>query len=121
MIENLSESHGNILGLRASGKLTDGDYKEILVPRIEAVAQEYGKVRFLFYLDESFKGWEPRAMWDDFEFAFSKFTGSFEKMALVGGPIWVEWGMKLGKYLIPAEVKTFPGDQLQEAWDWICC
>lgn len=119
MIESLSESHGNVVGLRASGKLTDDDYKKILAPHIEAVAQEYGRVRILLYLDESFEGWEPKALWDDFELSFGKLGDSFEKIALVGGPIWVEWGMELGKYLIPVVVKTFPGDQLQEAWDWI--
>ena len=120
MIESLPESYGNILGLKASGKLTDGDYKDILVPSIEAVAKEYGKVRFLFYLDENFKGWEPRALWDDFEVGLGKLRGDFEKFALVGGPRWVQWAMKLDSYLMPhGQAKTFSIDQLWEAWAWI--
>ncbi len=119
MIEKLPKSQGNILGLRASGKLTDGDYKDVLVPCIEAIVKEYGKICFLFYLDEGFEGWEPRAMWDDFKVGLGKLKDDFEKFALVGGPKWVQWAMKLDNYLMHGEVKTFPVDQLQEAWDWI--
>ena len=34
MIDILPESQGNILGIRASGKLTDSDYKDVLIPPI---------------------------------------------------------------------------------------
>jgi len=119
MIEILPESEGNILGFRASGKLTDQDYRDVLIPRLEETAAEHGKVRFLYYLDEDFEGWEPEAMWDDFKVGVGKIKEDFERFALVGGPKWVEWAMKLDNYLMKAEVKTFPVDQLQEAWDWI--
>jgi len=119
MIELLPESEGNVLGLRASGKLTAEDYEEFLVPRIEAAAKEYGTVRFLYYLDEEFEGWEPKAMWDDFKVGVGKVKKDFERFALVGGPKWVEWAMKLDNYLMKAEVKTFHIDQLLEAWEWV--
>ena len=63
MIKLLPESDGNIVGFRASGRLTGEDYEEVLIPHIEEVAKEYGTVRFLFYLDEDFEGWEPKALW----------------------------------------------------------
>jgi len=37
MIKVLPESHGNILGVMASEKLTDEDYKNIWVPQLEAI------------------------------------------------------------------------------------
>ena len=119
MIERISESQGNIIAFRASGKLTDEDYKNILVPSIEAMVKEHGKVRLLLYLDEGFKGWEPRAMWDDFKVGLGKLKDDFEKFALVGGPKWVQWAMKLDNYLMRGEVKTFSIVQLQDAWQWV--
>jgi hypothetical protein len=119
MIEQLPNSQGNILGLRASGKLTDEDYEDVLVPGIEAIIKEHGKIRFLFYLDDGFDGWEPGAMWEDFKLGFGDIRKECEKLALVGGPDWVEWAMKLSSHLIHGEVKTFDVDQLQAAWDWI--
>ena len=118
MIERL-ESQGNILIFRATGKLTDDDYEKVLVPSLEAVVQEHGSVRFLFYLDEGFQGWEPKAMWDDCKVGLGKLRKSFTKLAVVGGPKWVHWGMKIADLIMPAEVKVFNIDQLPEAQEWI--
>lgn len=119
MIKIIHKSHGNILGLKATGKLTDTDYKDILIPGIESVVKEFGKVNFLFYLDEDFKGWEVSAMWDDFKLGLGKIKNDIAKFALVGGPLWVQWAMKLDNYIIHGEVKVFSVDRLEEAWNWL--
>lgn len=118
MIEIMPESHDNILGMQASGKLTDADYKDVLIPRLEDLVDEHEDARFLYYLDEGFEGWEPGAAWDDAKLGI-KLQKGLERMALVGGPKWAQWGMKLDNHLTRAEVKTFPIDELQDAWDWI--
>ncbi len=119
MIEVLKETGGNILGIRASGKLTKQDYEDVLIPRLKEAAGEEGKVRFLYYLDEGFQGWEPGAMWEDLKVGLGKLRHDFEKFALVGGPKYVQWGMELDNYIMNGEVKTFPIDKLGEAWDWV--
>jgi hypothetical protein len=48
MIEKLSGSAGNFLAFKASGKLTDHDYKEMYVPALKAAVEAYGKVRIVF-------------------------------------------------------------------------
>lgn len=118
MIEVLPESHGNVLGIRGLGKLTDSDYKEVLIPRLQAVIDEHGKARCLFTMGEDFHGWDLEAAWDDAKFGLQH-RNDFEKVAVVGGPKWVEWGAKLGGLVISGEVKTFSQDQLEEAWKWI--
>lgn len=118
MIEILPESEGNILGIRATDKLTDHDYKEVLLPRLETIIRTHGKARLLCYMDKDFHGWEIDAMWDDAQFGMVH-RHDFEKFAVVGGPRWVEWGAKLGALFMKTELRTFPGDQLQEAWEWI--
>jgi SpoIIAA-like len=50
MIEFMAESSGNIVGVRATGALTDIDYKDILIPRLEKLFDEHGKLRILFYI-----------------------------------------------------------------------
>ena len=118
MVEFLPESAGNIIGVRISGKLTDQDYKEILIPRMDELVKEYEKVRCLLYMDEGFTGWEPAAMSDDAAFMM-KHKESMEKIAVVGGPKWIEWGSKIIGLLIKGELESFHGDQLEEAWTWI--
>ena len=47
MIEFMDESAGNVVGVRASGKLTDADYKETLIPGLEKLFEQHGRLRVL--------------------------------------------------------------------------
>ena len=114
----MPESQGNIMGLRATGRLTDQDYQEVLLPSLENLLKQHGKIRLLCFLDENFAGLEPGAMWEDAKF-FLPHRNDFEKMAIVGGPKWIEVIMKLFAPLMAGEMKTFPPEQLSEAWQWL--
>jgi hypothetical protein len=117
MIEVL-EQDNNIICIQAKDKLTHEDYEQVLIPRLEQLIKEHGKVRVLFAMGDDCHGWEPAAMWDDAKFGMKHRT-DFEKCAVVGGPKWVEWATKLGAVIISGEVRTFSADQLVEAQIWI--
>ncbi len=118
MLEILPDSQKDILAVKATGKLTDKDYQEVLIPRLEALIKEYGKAKFLFLFDENFQGWELGALWDDAKLGL-RHRNDFAKVAVVGGARWVEWGVKVFSPFMGGEVKTFPLDQLSQAADWI--
>jgi hypothetical protein len=118
MIKFLPEGQGNVVGIQVSGKLTDKDYKDALIPELEALFARHGKLRVLLYMDEAFEGWNLDAAWDDAALGLGH-RNDFEKMALVGAPQWVEWGFKLSGFLMRGEMKLFAGDQLDEAWAWV--
>ncbi len=118
MIEIMAETTGSLLALKATGKLTDADYKTTLIPKMEEVIKEYGKADVLMYLPEDFTGWDAHAAWDDTSFGL-RHRNDFAKLALVGGPKWVEWATRIGAHLIAGEVKIFPVDHLAEALEWI--
>jgi hypothetical protein len=113
MFQIMPESQGKILGVRATGKLTDQDYQEILIPRLEALIKKHGKVRLLCFMDEEFAGLEAGAIWDDAKF-FLPHKDDFEKMAIVGGPKWIELIMKLFAPLMKGEHK--PGLCRSKRW-----
>jgi hypothetical protein len=117
MIEVMPESTGNVFGIKVSGKITAQEYEEVIIPRVDAIIQEYGKARVMF-LDAGFQGAEAGAMWDDTKFGF-KHRKDFEKLALVGGSKWMEWLTKLFGKLLSGETRTFSQEQAQEAWDWL--
>ena len=118
MIQIMPESGGKIIGVKPSGKLTDQDYQEVLIPTLEALINQHGKIRLLCLLDEGFTGMEAGAMWDDAKF-FLSHKNDFEKMAIVGGPQWVKLAMKIFAPLMQGDTKVFAGEQLSEAWEWI--
>jgi hypothetical protein len=118
MISISPESRGNILVLSATGKLTDADYKEVLIPRLEAIIRAHGKARLLLDMGEGFHGWEAAAAWDDARFGLAH-RNDFEKMGVVGGPKWVEWAMKIGALAISGEIRSFPAGERDQAMRWI--
>jgi hypothetical protein len=118
MLEILPESHGNLLAVRCSKKLTEKDYEEVLIPRLEALINEHSKARFMFYMDKDFEGWEFDAAIHYAKFGI-KHRQEFEKVAAVGGPKWVNWGMKVQSFLVPGEVRTFSCDEGELAKRWI--
>jgi hypothetical protein len=118
MIEELPKSKGNILVLRTVGKLTDQDYKDVLIPRLDAIILGYGKARLLLDMSADFQGWEAAALWDDARFGLTH-RKDFEKMGVIGGPGWVAWGMKLAAMVVGGEIRTFSPDEREEALNWI--
>ena len=118
MIEVLPGSKGNILILRAVDKLTDQDYKEVLIPRLESIIREHGKARLLLDMGDEFHGWEATALWDDAHFGLTH-RNDFEKMGVIGGPKWVEWGLKIGAIAIDGEIRSFSSIEREDALRWI--
>ncbi len=86
----------------------------MLIPRLEAIIREYGKVRLLLDMGEEFQGWEGAALWDDARFGLAH-RNNFEKMAVIGGPGWVKWGLKLGAMVVSGEIRSFSSNEREEA------
>ena len=118
MIEILPKSHGNILGIKATGKVTAEDYETVLIPKLDSLLAENETARFLYFLPEEFEGFEMGAMWDDAKYAGGHID-RFDKIALVGGPKWIEWTTKLSAIFIKGEAKTFHENELDQAWSWL--
>ncbi len=118
MIDVLPGSEGNILVLKAVGKLTDQDYKEVLIPRLESIISAHGKARFLVDMGDEFHGLEAAAFWDDAYFGL-KHRNDFEKVGVIGGPRWVEWGLKIATMIMSGEVRCFSPSEREEAVSWI--
>ncbi len=118
MIKVSPESKGNILILGAVGKLTDGDYKDVLIPRLESIIREHGKARLLLDMGDEFHGWEAAALWDDSRFGLTH-RNDFEKMGVIGGPKWVEWGLKIATLAISGEIRSFSSSKREDALRWI--
>jgi len=118
MTEVMHESEGNILGVRASGKLVDDDYSKVFVPKLESLLEQFEKPRGLFYMNDTFCGWDLKSAWDN-TMLDVRHRGDFEKVAMAGAPVWEDWCVKLAGLLVHGKMRTFPSDQLAQAWDWL--
>lgn len=123
MIEFLNDSAGdipgNILGIRATGKLSRACYHDVLEPRVGSLLAQFRALRVLFLMDEAFTGWSLGAAWANTVFDL-KHRRDFEKVAMVGAPGWEEFCVKrAAALLMTGELRTFHRDQLTQAWQWL--
>lgn len=117
MITIRPETEGSTLVIEAAGKLTTKDYEETFIPKLNELIQKHGKIKIVFYLNETFDGWELEAMWDDAKFGL-RHRDDFERIALVGGPRWVAWLTRLSSNFLHCELKVYDGAAMKEAVDW---
>ena len=120
MIERIDDMPAGTIGLRASGKLTRAEYREVLEPALRE-GLESGELRLVFVLD-SFDGIELAAVPEDIKTGLSAWIGhhsAWKRFALVTDVDWVAKSMHLFAWLTPGEVKTYGLDGLEEAKAWV--
>ena len=117
MFHKLERSSANVIGFKATGKLTDEDYKTKLIPEIDNCIRENGNIRLLWQM-EDFHGWELKAAWDDFEYGV-KINDSVDFIALVGENEWEKAMSGLIKPFAKGQVRYFNNNEIDEAWYWL--
>jgi hypothetical protein len=119
MIEVMGESDGDVLGLRATGKLTASDYRDVLVPTVERWLDRFATLKVLFLLDQPFRGWSLGAAWVNTVFDV-KHRRDFDKVAIVGAPRWEQFCVNVAAALVmTGELRTFDRERLDAAWQWV--
>jgi len=116
MFETIAVNGEHVIGVRVTGTLTDADYKAFL-PVLEELIEKKGPVSL--YIDmEDFQGWEAKAAWDDLRFGLAHDV-DFRRIAVVGGPKWVQWMLKLSALFFSAEIRYFTPDEKEKALAWL--
>jgi hypothetical protein len=115
----LPESDGALIAIRVTGRLRDADYQGLeaeLAHRLPAT----GKLRLLVVMDEAFRGWTPKACFDDIALAFAPWTRRLDKLAVVSGPGLVYWfTVHFPSAMMPYEIRAFTPEQQGDALGWL--
>jgi hypothetical protein len=110
------EAGGKILVVKLSGKLTREDY-ESLVPEVERLIQQHGKLRMLVHMD-GFQGWTMGALWQDIKFDIKHFS-HIERLALGGDQKWQTGMAAFCRPFTTATIRYFDESKRDEAFNWI--
>jgi hypothetical protein len=114
IIENMP---AGTIGLEAVGKVTDDDYRDVLLPAVSA-ALERSDVRLMYVLGEDFDSYSPGAVWADTKLWVHHIKG-WKKVAIVSDADWLENSVKAFHWLIPGDVKVFETDDVDDAKEWL--
>lgn len=105
-----------MLRFKALGTLTHDDYVAI-TPVLDSMLREVAQPKIRAFIDaEQFRGWEPRAAWDDFQIGL-KHGSEFSRIAIYGHRDWMDWAARIGGWFISGEVKHF--EDRDAALDWL--
>ena len=116
MLENLSQSTGNISGYKAVGKITRDDYT-ILTADVEALLQQEASICLLLEMEE-FEGEKIKAWGADIKFGH-EYRKKIAKMAIVGDKKWQDWMTALVDPFYAREAEFFPIEERAAAWEWL--
>ena len=117
MIKIIENMPAGTIGVEAVGKVTDDDYRDVLLPAIGA-ALERNDVRLLYVLGEDFGSYSPGAVWADTKL-WAQHLKAWQKIAIVSDADWLENSVKAFGWLIPGEVKVFETDDVDDAKEWL--
>jgi hypothetical protein len=120
MIERITDVPDGVMGIRASGKLTRNDYKNVLEPALKE-AVDSGEARVLFVLPD-FDGLEAKAWLEDVKTGLGvefRDRSKWKKLAFVSGVDWVTKSMQLFAWAMPGELEVFEMDELGKAKEWV--
>ena len=117
-METLPGLGEHVVGVRARGKVTAEDYQDVLVPAVEAATEDGKRARLLYVLGPEYEGFEVGALLQDAKVGLGHLT-DFERIAVVTDRDWIANALRATAFLIPATIKLFTPDQLEDAKRWI--
>lgn len=107
---------GKLLEVEMTGKLDKAAY-ERLVPVLERLVHQHGKVRLLVSMRD-FHGWTAGALWQDIKFDAKHFN-DIERIAMVGEKSWQHGMSVFCKPFTTAKVRYFDQPELSQARAWL--
>jgi hypothetical protein len=117
MIKVIENMPVGTIGVEAAGKVTEDDYRNVLVPAVSA-ALERGDVRLLYVLGKDFDSYSAGALWADTKLLAGN-RKAWKKVAIVSDADWLENSIKAFGWLMPGEVKVFETDEVHDAKEWL--
>lgn len=116
MFEILPVNDKNILAFKASGKLSDADYKKFL-PVLETMIRKKGRISLYVEL-QNFEGWEAKAAWDDLHFGLQH-DNDFKRIAIIADKPLVHAAIGFINFFSHIEMRFFENSESQAAWNWL--
>ena len=115
MLNEIPDLPSGVIGFEVSGKLRTEDYRDILLPALEAAAAT-GDVRIVIVMPR-FEGFSGGALWQDLRMGVEHWR-AWKRIALVTDVEWMAHGTDWFAWMTPGEVKHFPLAERAAAVAW---
>ena len=106
MIEHLPTADADQLEFRFSGRITQADYDQIMIPNVEAALKDHDHIRILAIFDADFSGYDMSAAWADTTLGLSHWSG-FDRIAVATETGWLRTSIRMAGAVLPCPVQVF--------------
>lgn len=107
----------DVMAIEASGKVTHEDYRDMLIPKAEAMMVQ-GPIKMLYVVGKECTGFELEALWDDSTFGI-KHWHDCSHIAVVTDHAWLNITVNMFKPFFHGDIRLFRLAELPAAKDWI--
>jgi hypothetical protein len=118
MLEKIPGLPDSVIGIKASGEVTGDDYRNVLIPSVDAGLKGGHKLRLLYVLGGDVTGISAGAAWQDTKVGLGHYT-QWERVAVVSDKEWLRHSVDIFGYLIPGEIKAFTLAEEAAARTWV--
>ena len=120
MLETITALPPGVLGFEAKGEFHADDYRNyrnVLIPAVEAALQRGEKRRRIVLVFERFDGLSGGALWQDLKMGTGHLT-DWKRIALVTDIDWMTRMAAMFGWMTPGELKRFPLAERDAAIAW---
>ena len=108
----------DIVAVVASGDVTGDEFRNVLVPVVEAKLKAHNELNLYYQFGPGFTGMSAGAMWEDTKLDITHWTG-WHRIAIVTDIGWIQKGARLAVLLLHRPVRVFSIAQAKTARDWL--
>jgi len=118
MVELLTDFPPHVAAYRAWGAISKEEYKEVVMARVDEVADEYGRINFLVLLETDIENYSVGAFIEYLQISFRHFN-KWSHMAIVTDQQWVHKAYEILSPLVHGEVRGYRAIDYDAAKAWV--
>lgn len=118
MLELLSDFPDHVIAVRASGKVTGREYREILLPVDEKKRRTYTSLNLFYQFTPDFTGMDASGMWEDTKLDLSHWHG-WGRIAIIADHPIIRFGARMAATVLCRPVRIFTNAEASVARAWV--
>ena len=117
MIHLIEHLPSGMVGFKATGKVTESDFTDLVIPKVKALVEKTGKLNYMLVLDTSVNNFTAGAWLKDALLGIKNLT-KWNRAAIVSESEAIRKFTDVFSVLMPGEFKGFEMGELEQAIAW---
>lgn len=117
MITIINDAPENVAAFKAAGEITKEDFENLVIPHVKKKVEQFGELNYLLYLDTDLDQFTAGAWLQDVFLGLKNIT-KWNRAAIVTDKEGVQKFTDIFSVVMPGEFKSFPKDNLYNAFYW---